>query len=72
MFHVYCGAETGLLKGVNTAKKTFVNLNKTADLNREHEITALKWADPEESQIYCALRKQVCRTTFFIIDVFFS
>lgn len=60
MFHVYCGAETGLLKGVNTAKKTFINLNKqSSDLNRNDEITVLQWADSNESRIHCALRKQV-------------
>lgn len=60
MYHVYCGAETGLLKGVNTAKKMFLNLNKSADLNRDYEITALLWANTEETHIHCALRKQVC------------
>lgn len=62
MYHVYCGAETGLLKGVNTAKKMFLNLNKSADLNRDYEITALLWANTEETHIHCALRKQVVKT----------
>ncbi|OQR66272.1 WD repeat-containing protein 74-like [Tropilaelaps mercedesae] len=62
MFHVYCGAETGFLKGVNTAKKTFLNINRSADLNRNHEITALLWANSEETRIHCALRKQVVKT----------
>lgn len=58
-YHVYCGSETGYLKGVNINKKTFANLNKGSDLDREYEITVMIWANEDESQIHCALKNQV-------------
>lgn len=58
-YHVYCGAETGYLKGINIHKGTFANLNKGSNLDRDYEITVMIWAKEDESQIHCALKNQV-------------
>uniref|UniRef100_A0A2R5LJX0 Uncharacterized protein n=1 Tax=Ornithodoros turicata TaxID=34597 RepID=A0A2R5LJX0_9ACAR len=60
-FNVFVGAETGLLKGVNTEKRTFVNLNGLQEVNRDLEVTCLRWNDESESEIYAALRSQVVK-----------
>ncbi|EEC09555.1 WD-repeat protein, putative [Ixodes scapularis] len=50
-YHVLVGAETGLLKGVNTEKRTFSNLNSVQEVSKESEITCLRWKDESESEV---------------------
>uniref|UniRef100_A0A131XRG4 Putative wd-repeat protein n=1 Tax=Ixodes ricinus TaxID=34613 RepID=A0A131XRG4_IXORI len=61
-YHVLVGAETGLLKGVNTEKRTFSNLNSVQEVGKESEITCLRWKDESESEVYAGLRSQVVKT----------
>ncbi|KAH7971629.1 hypothetical protein HPB52_000658 [Rhipicephalus sanguineus] len=49
-YHVFVGAETGLLKGVNTEKRTFANLNSLHEVSKSNEITCLRWKDASESE----------------------
>uniref|UniRef100_G3MNX6 WD repeat-containing protein 74 n=1 Tax=Amblyomma maculatum TaxID=34609 RepID=G3MNX6_AMBMU len=61
-YHVFVGAETGLLKGINTEKRVFANLNSLQEINKSAEITSLRWKDESESEIYAGLRSQVVKT----------
>ncbi|KAH9375418.1 hypothetical protein HPB48_012102 [Haemaphysalis longicornis] len=49
-YHVFVGAETGLLKGINTEKKVFANLNSLHEVDKSAEITCLRWKDDSESE----------------------
>ncbi|KAF7238594.1 WD repeat-containing protein 74 [Varanus komodoensis] len=51
--HVWVGAETGLLKGINLQKKQATNY-KLGDVapGRQDAVTAMCWADPYESEIF--------------------
>ncbi|KAH6927079.1 hypothetical protein HPB50_026745 [Hyalomma asiaticum] len=49
-YHVFVGAETGLLKGVNTEKRIFANLNSLQEVSKSNEITCLRWKDASESE----------------------
>ncbi|XP_049267003.1 WD repeat-containing protein 74 isoform X2 [Rhipicephalus sanguineus] len=61
-YHVFVGAETGLLKGVNTEKRTFANLNSLHEVSKSNEITCLRWKDASESEIYAGIRSQTVKT----------
>uniref|UniRef100_L7LYM0 Uncharacterized protein n=1 Tax=Rhipicephalus pulchellus TaxID=72859 RepID=L7LYM0_RHIPC len=61
-YHVFVGAETGLLKGVNTEKRTFANLNSLQEVSKSNEITCLRWKDDSESEIYAGIRSQTVKT----------
>ncbi|XP_077536404.1 WD repeat domain 74 lethal (2) k09848 [Haemaphysalis longicornis] len=61
-YHVFVGAETGLLKGINTEKKVFANLNSLHEVDKSAEITCLRWKDDSESEIYAGLRSQTVKT----------
>ncbi|KAH7942436.1 hypothetical protein HPB49_024088 [Dermacentor silvarum] len=61
-YHVFVGAETGLLKGVNTEKRVFANLNSLQEVSKNNEITCLRWKDSSESEIYAGLRSQTVKT----------
>ncbi|KAK2187581.1 hypothetical protein NP493_161g02032 [Ridgeia piscesae] len=54
--NIFVGAETGLLKGVNVAKKTWRNLNEVEAASREREIVSLCWADSQQTQVCMGLR----------------
>ncbi|XP_078063081.1 WD repeat-containing protein 74 isoform X2 [Mustelus asterias] len=47
-FHVWVGAESGILKGVDLGGKRAVNLT---DFNRAQEISDIAWRDPEETEV---------------------
>uniref|UniRef100_A0A6M2CRU3 Putative ribosome bioproteinsis protein nsa1 ovary overexpressed n=1 Tax=Rhipicephalus microplus TaxID=6941 RepID=A0A6M2CRU3_RHIMP len=61
-YHVFVGAETGLLKGVNTEKRTFANLNSLQEVSKSNEISCLRWKDDSESEIYAGIRSQTVKT----------
>ncbi|XP_050036259.1 WD repeat-containing protein 74 [Dermacentor andersoni] len=61
-YHVFVGAETGLLKGVNTEKRVFTNLNSLQEVSKNNEITCLRWKDASECEIYAGIRSQTVKT----------
>ena len=63
-FNVFVGAETGLLKGVciNPKMNIMKNFSNMHSLERKHEITAMAWGNPEQSEILLGLRGGVVRT----------
>nr|XP_060614231.1 WD repeat-containing protein 74 [Anolis sagrei ordinatus] len=51
--HVWVGAETGLLKGINLQKKQATNYKLgDASISRQEAVTAMCWGDPYESEIF--------------------
>ncbi|XP_063175232.1 WD repeat-containing protein 74 isoform X1 [Chroicocephalus ridibundus] len=49
--HVWVGAETGALKGVNLKKKQATNYASSSGLSRGDGVCAMCWGDPSESEI---------------------
>ncbi|XP_035170218.1 WD repeat-containing protein 74 isoform X1 [Oxyura jamaicensis] len=49
--HVWVGAETGALKGVNLQKKQATNYTSGGALSRGEGICALCWGDPAETEV---------------------
>ncbi|XP_059574483.1 WD repeat-containing protein 74 [Alligator mississippiensis] len=49
--HVWVGAETGILKGVNLQKKQATNYTASGALRRDEGVCAMCWGDPLESEI---------------------
>ncbi|XP_072031276.1 WD repeat-containing protein 74-like [Amphiura filiformis] len=60
--HVWIGAETGILKGVNLAKKSGVNYADLTELSKDQEITVINWAEKGEDKILTGLRNGLVRT----------
>ncbi|KAG8177094.1 hypothetical protein JTE90_015239 [Oedothorax gibbosus] len=60
-WHVYVGTEVGLLKGVDTTKEAFTNLNPIDGLEKEEEITAMCWGDASERVVCAGLKNQVVK-----------
>lgn len=56
MYNVFAGAETGILKGINTGEKKWENLNSIADAKKSKEILTLCWETDRENKI-CAGRR---------------
>ncbi|XP_039625287.1 WD repeat-containing protein 74 [Polypterus senegalus] len=48
---VWVGSETGILKGVNVAKKQAFNFSDLSTLTREQEVSAMCWGDDLESEV---------------------
>ncbi|XP_041093981.1 WD repeat-containing protein 74 [Polyodon spathula] len=48
---VWVGSETGILKGVDLAKKQAFNYSDLSTLSRDQEVTALCWGDDFESEV---------------------
>ncbi|XP_061682579.1 WD repeat-containing protein 74 [Syngnathoides biaculeatus] len=51
---VWLGSETGILKGVNVSRRQAFNFGHNSQLSRQHEVRALCWADPAESELLVA------------------
>ncbi|XP_055486354.1 WD repeat-containing protein 74 [Leucoraja erinacea] len=49
--HVWVGAETGVLKGVNLHKKRASNYTELSVLSRDQEVCAMCWGCPQESEV---------------------
>ncbi|XP_072887252.1 WD repeat-containing protein 74-like isoform X2 [Hemitrygon akajei] len=49
--HVWIGAETGVLKGVNLHKKRAANYTDVSVLSRDQEVCAMCWESPLESEV---------------------
>uniref|UniRef100_V9KY75 WD repeat-containing protein 74 n=1 Tax=Callorhinchus milii TaxID=7868 RepID=V9KY75_CALMI len=49
--HVFVGAETGILKGINLHKKQATNYTDVSTLSRDQEVSAVIWGDPQESEV---------------------
>ncbi|XP_043931679.1 WD repeat-containing protein 74 [Protopterus annectens] len=49
--HVWIGAETGILKGVNLHKKQTTNYAELTTLSRDQEVCAMCWGDDQESEV---------------------
>ncbi|KAK7110824.1 WD repeat-containing protein 74-like [Littorina saxatilis] len=62
-YNVFVGAETGLLKGLQTAERSWQNLNSVADTNRSREITCLCWGEDDKAELCAGLRDN-CVLTF--------
>ncbi|KAF8777881.1 WD repeat-containing protein 74 [Argiope bruennichi] len=71
-WHVFVGTEIGLLKGVDTEKKTFSNLNPVENLNKDDEITAICWEDSSEKKVYTGHKNQVVKIFDCEIESFVS
>ncbi|GBN10750.1 WD repeat-containing protein 74 [Araneus ventricosus] len=61
-WHVFVGTEIGLLKGVDTEKGTFSNLNPVEGLSKDDEVTAVCWEDSSEKKVYTGHKNQVVKT----------
>lgn len=55
-YNVFVGAETGLLKGIQTAERSWQNLNAIEDANRSREITSLCWGGAGKTELSAGLR----------------
>uniref|UniRef100_T1J0T6 WD repeat-containing protein 74 n=1 Tax=Strigamia maritima TaxID=126957 RepID=T1J0T6_STRMM len=64
--NVFVGAQTGLLKGVNTERKVFRNLNSVQSLDKQDEIRAMCWSNNDESEILIGLKNQTIKQ--FTVD----
>ncbi|XP_054649461.1 WD repeat-containing protein 74 [Dunckerocampus dactyliophorus] len=51
---VWLGSETGILKGVSVSQKKAFNFCNSTHLSREHEVRALCWSDPVETEVLVA------------------
>ncbi|XP_066031218.1 WD repeat-containing protein 74-like isoform X2 [Chamaea fasciata] len=51
VYHVWVGAETGALKGVNLQRKEAANLVGGSGLSRARGVSALAWADPAQTEL---------------------
>uniref|UniRef100_UPI00358F886B WD repeat-containing protein 74 n=1 Tax=Myxine glutinosa TaxID=7769 RepID=UPI00358F886B len=60
--HVWLGAQTGILKGVNLVHKNATNFSDLQSLSRDHEVCAMCWADTGEEQIHLACRNGSVKT----------
>ena len=69
-FHIFAGSETGLLKGINLSKKSWCNVNRPSNEDRQtilktRQIEALCWQNRTEEQLCLGLTNQ----TVFVYDV---
>ncbi|KAL8601013.1 hypothetical protein ACOMHN_030670 [Nucella lapillus] len=62
-YNVFAGAETGLLKGINTGERTWQNLNSMESASRSREITCVCWGNAEKTELCAGLRDN-CVVTF--------
>ena len=62
-YNVFVGAETGLLKGIQTAERSWQNLNAIEGANRSREITSLCWGGVDKMELSAGLRDN-CVLTF--------
>lgn len=58
---MFVGTEIGLLKGVNTTRKYFQNLNSINGLDRQDEILMMCWGNPQETEICCGLKNRAVK-----------
>ncbi|KAL4222572.1 WD repeat-containing protein 74 [Mactra antiquata] len=58
MYNVFLGAETGLLKGINTLKGSWNNLNAIETPSKTNEITCMSWTGKEQFNFHVGLRSQ--------------
>lgn len=58
LYDIFVGSETGLLKGVDTRKGNWVNINSIKEADRQKEIVTLCWGNDEETEICAGLRDQ--------------
>ncbi|XP_058717562.1 WD repeat-containing protein 74 isoform X1 [Poecile atricapillus] len=54
LFHVWVGAETGALKGVNLQRKEASNHAGGSGLSRARGVSALAWGDPAQTELLVA------------------
>ena len=55
-YNVFVGAETGLLKGIQTAERSWQNLNAIEGASRSREITSLCWGCVDKTELCAGLR----------------
>ncbi|XP_002732053.1 WD repeat-containing protein 74-like [Saccoglossus kowalevskii] len=60
--NVWIGAETGILKGVNLDEKTASNYSNVASLSKDEEITAICWANEQQTQVCIGQRNHIVKT----------
>ena len=58
MYNMFVGSETGLLKGINTSKDTWRNINNIETPDKSNEIRSLLWIGDSQSNICIGLRNK--------------